>query len=168
MGQDLFRRRLGQVVGPEPVVEDAATWAVMAWEDWAASVELEPIFVEQIVYSRRYRYAGTMDLFARVNGVETVIDWKTGKAVYAESGLQNVAYQSALIEMGHGAPTAGLVVRLPKVQTDPAFEVVEVAPVAELLPTFLAVLEVWRWWYAADQASRRAWLAKRDARAGTG
>lgn len=154
-----LRKSLGQSLGPEPRVVDDAQWAFMAYQDWANSVNLKPKFIEQTVFSRVHGYAGTMDLLAEVNGEERLIDFKTGKAIYAEAHLQNVAYQVALSEMGHGTPTGGLIVRLPKVQTDPAFEVVEVGPVADLFPTFLAVKDVWRWWFAQEEAYR----AKRKA-----
>lgn len=149
-----MRKELGQVVGHEPRVLDDAQWAFMAWEDWAKSVQLKPKLIEQTVYSRVHGYAGTMDLLAEVEGVETLIDFKTGKAIYAEAYLQNVAYQVALSEMGHGTVQAGMVIRLPKIQNDPAFEVGIVPPAAELFPTFLAVKELWKWWFAQEEAYR--------------
>lgn len=147
-----LRNTLGQKAGPEPRVVDKAQWGFMAFQDWANSVSLKPIFIEQMVYSRTYKYAGTMDLLAEVNGVLALVDFKTGKSIYAESYLQNVAYQQALIEMGHPTPAAGYIVRLPKVDTDPAFEVGTVPAIADLWPTFVSVLSVWRWWHAQEVA----------------
>jgi PD-(D/E)XK nuclease superfamily protein len=155
-----LRRSLGQVVGPEPRVVDDAEWAFMAWQDWANSVQLRPRHIEQVVFSRDHEYAGTMDLLADVSGVLTLIDFKTGKAIYGEALLQNVAYQHALDEMGHLHPVQGLIVRLPKIQTDPAFEVAVVPPVDHLFPTFLACKQVWQWWYAQDEPWRTQHKAK--------
>lgn len=149
-----LRSMLGQEPGPEPRVVDNAQWAFMAWEDWAKSVHLKPIFIESMVFSRVHAYAGTMDLFAEVDGVPKLIDFKTGKAIYAEAHLQNVAYQVALAEMGHPPAEGGLIVRLPKNQDDPAFEVAEVPAVDALFPVFLAVKDVWRWWFAQEEAYR--------------
>lgn len=149
-----LRKQLGQTVGPEPRVVDDARWALMAWQDWAQSVDLLPMYIEQKVFSRVHGYAGTMDLLAKVNGVDTLIDFKTGKAIYAEAFLQNVAYQVALTEMGHHTAAQGMIVRLPKVQTDPAFEVGHVPPIADLFPVFLAVKELWKWWYAEEEKYR--------------
>lgn len=149
-----LRQQLGQTVGPEPRVVDDAQWAFMAFQDWANSVSLKPLHIEQMVFSKQHGYAGTMDLLALVQGVPTLIDFKTGKAIYAEAFLQNVAYQAALTEMGHTTAQAGVIVRLPKVQTDPSFEVGVVPPVADLLPTFLSVIQVWKWWYAQEEAYR--------------
>jgi DNA-binding HxlR family transcriptional regulator len=56
--------------------------------------------------------------------------------------------------MGHPPAAGGLIVRLPKNQDDPAFEVAAVPPVADLFPVFLAVKDVWRWWFAQEEAYR--------------
>lgn len=132
-------------VGPSPRISDAAQWAFMAWEDWRKAVKLKPVMVEQVVYSKKHGYAGTLDLLAEVDGVLTVIDWKTGKAVYAEAHLQNSAYRQALREMGHGDPKQGLIVRLPKVESDPDFEVVAARPENLMFPKFLDTMSVWTW-----------------------
>lgn len=154
-----MRDAIGATAGPKPAVSDAALWAFMAFEDWAKSVSLKPVLIEQTVYSMTHQYAGTMDLFGRVNGVLTLIDFKTGKGIYPESHLQNAAYQAAMVEMGYVTPTAGLIVRLPKVDSDPAFETQDVQPVAELMPVFLAVKALWRWTYANEEAYRARRMA---------
>lgn len=159
------RKAIGQVVGPEPKVRDEALWAYMAWEDWVKQHQVTPIAIEQVVWSATHGYAGTLDLLATVDGDLAVVDYKTGKAVYEEAHLQNVAYQVALAEMGHGRPVRGYIVRLPKVTSDPAFEVVDVPPADTLLPTFLAVCQVWQWWWAADQRSKAAWVARKGVAA---
>jgi len=41
---------------------------------------LEPLAIERTVYCLACGYAGTLDLYARVKGVLTVFDWKSGKA----------------------------------------------------------------------------------------
>jgi len=150
-----MRTAIGAEAGPKPVVGDAALWAFMAFEDWAKSVRLKPVLIERTVYSTVHGYAGTLDVLARVNGVLANVDFKTGKSIYAESFLQSAAYSVALQEMGYEAPAAAFIVRLPKVETDPAFQVVPVPPVAELFPVFLAVKQVWAWQAGNDAAWRR-------------
>ena len=146
-----IRTQLMQKVGKSPAIRDAAQWAFMAWEDWRKSVDLKPIAVEQVVYSKKYGYAGTLDLLAEVNGVLTVIDWKTGKAVYSEAHLQNAAYRQAIREMGHGDPQQGIVVRLPKNIEDPEFEAVIADDEEKSFDTFLHVLELWKWCQVKDK-----------------
>jgi hypothetical protein len=138
-----LRSRLGQDAGPAPRLPDAAAWAVESWKDWAQQVDLEPLEIERVVACPACGYAGTLDLYARVRGVLTVLDWKSGKAIYPEAFLQNVAYRHAAAR--EGWPSAqGLIVRLPKQVDDPAWEVMPV-PDSLALEEFLAALRLWRW-----------------------
>lgn len=147
-----MRKELLQEVGPEPHCSDKALWAFMAYEDWRKTANLAPRLVEQTVWSERYGYAGTMDWAGDIDHeggrLQVVGDWKTGKGIYAEALLQNAAYVHALIEMGHATPpVAGCIVRLPKTENDPAFEV-RIIPAdtqKHLFKTFLAVLDLWTW-----------------------
>jgi hypothetical protein len=155
-----LRASLMQKVGPPPKISDAAQWAFMAWEDWKKSVKLKPIYMEQTVYSKLYGYAGTMDLYAEVDGKLSVIDWKSGKAIYPEASLQNAPYRAALREMGHGDPEQGIIVRLPKNVEDPEFEVKIIEePESDLMDTFLHTMEVWKW----NQKGEEAYEAKKKA-----
>lgn len=59
--------------------------------------DVKPVFVENevTVWSRKYGYAGTADAIAMIDEVMTVIDWKTGRGVYPEYGLQLAALSHA-------------------------------------------------------------------------
>jgi hypothetical protein len=138
-----LRRQLGEDPGPDPRLPEAAAWAVESWKDWARSVHLEPLAIERTVYCLECGYAGTLDLYARVKGVLTVLDWKSGKAIYPEAFLQNLAYRHAAAGAGL-ASSQGLIVRLPKQLDDPAWEVMPV-PATLTLEDFLAALRLWRW-----------------------
>lgn len=136
-------------IGPCPVISAPATLAVSAWERWKNSVEFKPLRCEQAVWSHTHQYAGTMDLLAEINGRLTLLDWKSGKKIYPEASLQNIAYRYALEEMGLISSVNdcdGMVVRLPKVETDPEPEVgkVEGYP-GDLMQVFLHVKALWEW-----------------------
>ncbi len=138
-----LRRHLGEDAGPAPRLPEAAAWAVESWKDWARNVNLEPLAIERTVYCLACGYAGTLDLYARVKGLLTVLDWKSGRAIYPEAFLQNLAYRHAAT--GAGLPSAqGLIVRLPKHLEHPAWEVMPV-PATLTLEDFLAALRLWRW-----------------------
>src|SRR5437773_1402488 len=92
---------LGTDAGPE--LPEAAMWALESWKDGARSCGLEPLAVERTVYCFDCGYAGTLDLYARVKGVLTVL--------YPEAFLQNVAYRHAA-ERGGLASAERLIVRL--------------------------------------------------------
>jgi hypothetical protein len=161
----LLRTALGAEAGPKPVISAPAKIAVEAFKAWAVRVSLKPILIERIVYSKQHRYAGTLDLLARVDGVLSTIDFKTGKAVYNESHLQAAAYGAALEEMGYREPSQALIVRLPKVAGDPPVEVVPVPPRADLFPVFLATRQLWEWTWANDQAFKAKARTPRAAKA---
>ena len=153
-----IRGLLGLSVGPPPKICTAASWAFMAFQDWARSIELLPLRSEQVVFSHVHRYAGTLDLLAYImrDGQRRLglVDFKTGKAVYAEAYLQLAAYRQALIEMGLETADACFVVRLPKIETDPEFEVVEVENVEEHFAAFLAARQLWEWQQVQEAAYR--------------
>lgn len=65
---------------------------------WARHYTVEPILVETPMVSEQHRYGGTPDLLANVDGVSTLLDFKTGKALYPEHNIQVAAYRQMIIE----------------------------------------------------------------------
>ena len=132
--------------GPAPDLPREGQQAFDSWLNWREQVKLEPLHMEQRVYSLHHGFAGQMDLYAAVDGKLTVLDWKSGKAIYDEAYLQSAAYWTAFREMGHGADDMqGCIVRLPKTAGD-SFEVAVIpAPwVDRLFRVFLGILESWK------------------------
>jgi len=70
--------------------------------DWFNTIKPEIVQNEKTVVSRKYKYAGTLDILMRLNGKLYVLDIKTSKdgAVYDEVELQTSAYINALREEG--------------------------------------------------------------------
>lgn len=156
-----LRRETGEAVGPEPALSDAAMRAAVAFFDWRDTVHFRPLYVEQRIYSERYQYAGTADVVANmtINGeLHTVVcDWKISKGIYDEYILQNAAYSEALREMNfEPAPTAGLILRLPKSEADPSFEArfVSEQEIADGFVAFLSCLDIYRWTRAREAAKK--------------
>jgi hypothetical protein len=139
-----LRMELLEKVGPSPALETKAQFAYASWQKWRQTVNFKPLQVEFTVVSHKYGYAGTADLLAEVNGVLTLVDWKTGKSVYREAHLQNAAYRNAVREMGLGDCTQGLILRLPKAETDPEFEAVPAMDEAKCFQTFLTAKNLWQ------------------------
>lgn len=132
-------------------VPDAAELCLMGWQDWAKSVAFEPLAIEHTVFHPEHRYAGTLDFIARITtgGTRRKVlgDYKTGKAIYPESFLQNKAYRECAARE-HG-PLDGIIVRLPKTLEDleaMAPLVIEAMPVPDVdFADFLAAFRLWRW-----------------------
>lgn len=70
------------------------------WNAWAADTGAVPIAVEQTVISRRYRYGGTADCWAVIDGDIVLLDVKTGRTIPTTVPLQLAAYQHADLALG--------------------------------------------------------------------
>jgi len=60
--------------------------------NWLEDNEVEVIATEFTIYNDEYGYAGSCDLFAKVNGKYYMLDIKSGKSAHAETALQLTAY----------------------------------------------------------------------------
>lgn len=69
---------------------------VAQWRKFRAVSGFEPILSESIVYSERDGYAGTLDLFGRLNGRLALVDAKRTAMVPRSAGPQTAAYLRAL------------------------------------------------------------------------
>ena len=129
---------------PPKLTTEESRRSFSRWKDWRDSVNLTPLHSEEQVASLLHNYAGTLDLYAEVDGELCVVDYKTGKRVYEESFLQNCAYRMALHEQGHKTD-GGWIIRLPKDADDAPFEAVKVPPLDTLIQPWLAALMLYRW-----------------------
>ena len=80
---------------------DLAENATLSYYEWEKGHDIEPILVEEALVSDQYGYGGTVDLYAAVDGVPTLVDFKTGKAIYPEMVYQLAAYKQLLQEHGY-------------------------------------------------------------------
>lgn len=81
-----------------PAQQDAAAESIKSWLAWRRVHDIQPILTEAPLVSEQYRYGGTLDLFAYIDGVPTLADIKTAKAIYGEHMTQVVGYQQLLME----------------------------------------------------------------------
>jgi len=81
-------------IAVDPLVQPS----VDAFVGFLRNNHVEPLLIEERVVNREHRYAGTVDMVARINGVVGVLDIKTGKRVYRDYGMQTAAYIAATAE----------------------------------------------------------------------
>lgn len=62
------------------------------WRSFLATSGFTPQLSEHQLASRRYRYAGTLDLFGRLNGIRSLIDAKRVAMIAPSTGPQTFAY----------------------------------------------------------------------------
>ena len=81
-------------------ISQAENALIKFWE-WEKRIGgIEPIFVEESIVSEVYGYGGTPDCYCKIGDQHWLIDFKTGKAVYPEAGIQLAAYRELLLEKG--------------------------------------------------------------------
>lgn len=118
------------------------------WKDLISEskVEYKPEGIEFICYSKKYEYAGTIDLVARINGQLCVYDWKTGNSISDKHYLQVSAYMRALQEMFNEDVYAGYIVHIPFEKPNKAgFRVKEVENTDEYFNHFLSAKALHEW-----------------------
>jgi len=70
----------------------------LSYLEWEKGHKVEPLLVEEPLVSEVSQYGGTVDLYCELDGEPTLIDFKTGKAIYPEMIFQLAAYWGLLVE----------------------------------------------------------------------
>ena len=79
-------------------------------------IGIEPVHIEKKIYSKKYNYAGTLDLICKTKKSNelTLIDWKTSKAIYDNYIYQPMAYKVAYEEETGEKIKSMKIIRIPK------------------------------------------------------
>jgi len=144
-----IKARIEKKPVPKKPINKEMKNAIDGFFNWAKKNKVQLIACEQKIYSKRYKYAGTFDLEAKVNNKRTIIDFKTGKAIYPEMFLQAAAYLQAK-EEEKGEKYEGGVIILRLAQEDKEitpFEVQQIGreEVQNLIKVFVCCLQVYKW-----------------------
>lgn len=79
-------------------VDDKVLRGIEAFLGWYTGHSIQFKSTEQMVYSKKYNYVGKFDCVANIDGKNTLIDFKTSKAVYSEQKYQVSGYWGAYEE----------------------------------------------------------------------
>lgn len=135
----------GRPLSPDKVAPSLQGFARAVKEFWETT-NPEPILCEAMMVHTEHGYAGRTDLIAKLGTENVVLDFKTGKGVYAEAGLQIAAYRAcnAIWQDGKlidSIPTsAGYVVLLGAEGTWTLHKQPEIP-----VEVFLAAKRLWEW-----------------------
>ena len=77
---------------------DLAGASVAAGLQFLDEHHVEPIMFERMMWSPTHGVVGTADLVAKVDGVLSVLDWKTSSAIFPEYHLQTACYAMMAME----------------------------------------------------------------------
>lgn len=69
--------------------------SVIRFLKWVKKHDVEFILAEQIVFSKKYKYAGTTDFICKIDGKLYIGDLKTSKGIYDTMLTQTAAYRAA-------------------------------------------------------------------------
>lgn len=75
---------------------------------WTKTYDVEKIFTEKSFSS--LKYAGTVDFYGKVNGVKSIIDFKTSKQIRMTMFLQLALYTQLLEENGYEVEQVGILI----------------------------------------------------------
>jgi hypothetical protein len=75
-----------------------ASVGLEAYKEWEQRQNIQYLHNEVSVVSETYQYGGTFDCVAVVDGVVSLVDFKTSKGVYADHIIQLSAYKQAIEE----------------------------------------------------------------------
>lgn len=126
-------------------------------------LEIQPILIEQTIYSKTYGYAGTLDLLCTLKPdkkkderVLAIVDLKRSSGAYTDYHLQLASYQNALLELILGnkdlhelintkAGTNSLkaYLLLLNVDTKKGWRLTEVDNIDSKFKTFIACKTIW-------------------------
>lgn len=84
---------------PDEEVTEAMLPGIESWEEFKSQHDIEMIDSERVLFSRRYRFAGTLDLRVKIDGKVYIADLKTG-SVQHKAFIQLTAYKTMMKEMG--------------------------------------------------------------------
>lgn len=75
--------------------------ACLSYFEWEKNHDVEVILTEgQLVHNGLF-FGGTIDLYARVDGIHSLVDFKTGSGIYPEHLYQVAAYRNLLVVNGY-------------------------------------------------------------------
>ena len=77
---------------------DLAENCLLSFWEWEKQHKIQVILAEGQLVSIIYGFGGTIDLYCLLDGTPTLVDFKTGKAIYPEMFYQLAAYKYLLTE----------------------------------------------------------------------
>jgi hypothetical protein len=99
---------------PPMPVNELINKSVQAFLDWTKENNVKFLSSEKKIYSKQYKYAGTLDAEAMVDGKYCIVDFKTSSGIYPEMFIQTAAYAKAIEEEMNKKVAQVWILRIPK------------------------------------------------------
>jgi hypothetical protein len=101
---------------------DMATNCHYSFLNWSKGKELKPRLMEEALISEIMRFGGKLDFYGDIDGVLTLLDFKTGSGIYDEHWYQLAAYRHLLEVNGFEPPVNYTILNIPRAE-DESFDV---------------------------------------------
>lgn len=105
LAHEMVQQHLGgprvEVQDYSPAQVDKAENALLKFFEWEKGHRLETLLIEEQMVSETCRYGGSVDWYGRLDGVPTLVDFKTSKSIHDGHRIQVSAYRNLLQENGH-------------------------------------------------------------------
>lgn len=115
--------------------------SAISFFEWRKQHDIEPILIEHPMVSDTKLFGGTIDCYCKIDGVPTLLDFKTGKAIYDEYFVQLSAYKELLIENGYPVENCRIL-RIGRDETE-GFEERSVADTTKYYDIFRDLLDIY-------------------------
>lgn len=88
------------LMGENPDIPSEIAPAISAFQSFREhkDIEIADGGIERRILHSEHRYAGTIDVLAKINGKLGVLDIKTSQGIYRDYNLQTAAYTEALLD----------------------------------------------------------------------
>lgn len=96
---------------------DAAENSLLSFFEWEKDKDIEVMLAENPLTSDK-GYGGTPDLYGKIDGVLTMVDFKTGSGIYEpEHPAQLAAYIGLLLDNGYSCEQ-GIILNIPRAENE--------------------------------------------------
>lgn len=92
--------------------------ALISFFEWENGKNIQVIHAEKALVSEEFKYGGQFDILAVIDGISTLLDIKTGKAIYPEMVIQLAAYDQLINEQINGVVKSAKILRVGRDETE--------------------------------------------------
>ena len=122
--------------------QNAALDSARSFFAWLDEHEVETIESETALVSREYRYGGRIDLYAKIDGLLTLLDVKTGKGIHWEAAVQVAGGYKRLLEENGRTVERVVILNIPR-SDDESFLALPVPDCAPFDAAFLVARKMY-------------------------
>lgn len=115
----------------------------LSFLEWEKGKDIQYLDNEIQLVSEQYKYGGTIDCYAVINGKHNLIDFKTSRQIYSEHIIQLSAYKQLLEENGFPVDEVRIL-RIGRSEDD-GFDEKVVKDVSNHWKLFLSLLDVYKY-----------------------